>query len=201
MRNVSFTSLCVTPSSLCYQLLLAVSILITSVPCALASEPNETEASITDEDRDHWSFQPLTRPAVPDVEANDWTRTPIDQFILAKLAGRQLAPQPDADRVTLIRRLHFDLLGLPSSTEAVDAFVADQRLDAYERLVEQLLASHHYGEHWAQYWLDLARFAETDGFEHDKVREDAWKYRDWVIDALNADMPYCLLYTSPSPRD
>ncbi len=188
MRNVSFTSLCATLSILCYQLL-AVSIVITS-PCALASEPIETEAPITDEDRDHWSFQPLTRPAVPDVSANGWTNTAVDRFIYATLTAKQLAPQPEADCVALIRRLHFDLLGLPPSTEAVDAFVADQRPDAYERLVEQLLASHHYGEHWAQHWLDLARFAETDGFEHDKVREDAWKYRDWVIDALNADMPY-----------
>ncbi|MEO8495878.1 MAG: DUF1549 and DUF1553 domain-containing protein, partial [Planctomycetota bacterium] len=115
---------------------------------------------------------------------------PIDSFILAKLEAKQLAQQSQADRITLIRRLHFDLLGLPPSIEAVDAFVADQSPDAYERLVDQLLASPHYGEHWAQHWLDLARFAETDGFEFDSVRGDAWKYRDWVIDALNADMPY-----------
>ncbi|MEX0820381.1 MAG: DUF1549 and DUF1553 domain-containing protein, partial [Pirellulaceae bacterium] len=145
---------------------------------------------ITADDRDHWSFRPLARPAIPHVKANDWTISPIDHFIFAKLEAKQLALKGEADRVTLIRRIYFDLLGLPPSTEVVDAFVADRRPNAYERLVDRLLASHHYGEHWAQHWLDLARFAETDGFEHDKVREDAWKYRDWVIDAFNSDMPY-----------
>jgi hypothetical protein len=157
---------------------------------ALVAAEDINEESITDDDRDHWSFQALERPGLPFVRANDWARNSIDDFILEKLDAKQITPQAEADRVTLIRRLYFDLLGLPPSIEAVDAFVADQRVNAYEHLVEQLLASHHYGEHWAQHWLDLARFAETDGFEHDNVREDAWKYRDWVIDALNADMPY-----------
>ncbi len=156
--------------------------------CPLAADVNE--APITDDDRDHWSFKPLTRPAVPANGLSDREWNPIDSFILAKLEVKQLTLQPPADRVTLIRRLSFDLLGLPPSPEAVDSFLADQSPDAYERLVDQVLASPHYGEHWAQYWLDLARFAETDGFEHDKVRGDAWQYRDWVIDALNADMPY-----------
>lgn len=189
MRNVSFTSLYVDQCSLWFPSFVFLAAL-TFVPVAQANDLLESEAPITDEDRDHWSFHRLERPAVPDVEANDWLKTAADHFIFAKLAAKQLAPQSEADRITLIRRLHFDLLGLPPSIEVVDAFVADRRPDAYERLVEQLLASHHYGEHWAQRWLDLARFAETDGFEHDKVREDAWKYRDWVIDALNADMPY-----------
>ncbi len=155
-----------------------------------SNEKLETEAAITDNDRDHWSFRALERPGLPMIRANDWVRNSIDDFVLEKLDAKQITPQAEADRVTLIRRLYFDLLGLPPSLDAVDAFVADRRPDAYEHLVEQLLTSHHYGEHWAQHWLDLARFAETDGFEHDKVREDAWKYRDWVIDALNADMPY-----------
>ena len=160
------------------------------VPPSLRGDEPIAEAPITAEDREHWSFEPLTRPAVLVRGLSLRERNPIDDFILAKLEAKQLTPQPQADRITLIRRLHFDLLGLPPSTDAVDAFVADQSPDAYERLVDRLLASHHYGEHWAQHWLDLARFAETDGFEHDKVRDDAWKYRDWVIDALNADMPY-----------
>ncbi|MBC8351367.1 MAG: DUF1553 domain-containing protein [Planctomycetes bacterium] len=154
------------------------------------SEPNQIETPVSAEDRDHWSFRPLIRPTVPQLESDNWTKNSTDKFTLSILRAKQLAPQPPADRVTLIRRLYFDLLGLPPSPEAVDSFVADQSHDAYEHLVDQLLASHHFGEHWAQHWLDLARFAETDGFEHDKVRSDAWKYRDWVIDALNADMPY-----------
>ena len=148
------------------------------------------EAPITADDRDHWSFKPLVRSAVPSPQTRAWAGNSIDLFILERLDAKQLTPQSEADRVALIRRLFFDLLGLPPSIEAVDAFTSEQRPDAYERLVDRLLASHHYGEHWAQHWLDLARFAETDGFEHDKVREDAWKYRDWVIDALNADLPY-----------
>ena len=192
MKSVAFNtyraSLC-TPCTPWFPFF-ALLMLLTLVPAAGANDLLEAEAPITDEDRDHWSFQPLIRPTVPAVNSNEWLNNAIDRFIYERLAAKELLPQSEADRVVLIRRLHFDLLGLPPSIEAVDAFVADQRPDAYERLVDQLLASHHYGEHWAQHWLDLARFAETDGFEHDKVREDAWKYRDWVIDALNADMPY-----------
>lgn len=165
-------------------------VVICFATCSPAAAADVAEAPITAVDRDHWSFKPLARPAVPVGGHSLRERNPIDCFIQAKLEAKQLTPQPPADRVTLIRRLHFDLLGLPPSPESVDAFVADQSPNAYEGLVDQLLASHHYGEHWAQHWLDLARFAETDGFEHDKVRDEAWKYRDWVIDALNADMPY-----------
>ena len=157
---------------------------------AFGAEAIETEAPITDEDRDHWSFKSLERPAVSAGDFSSSEGNPIDSFVRRKLKSRELSAQPQADRVTLIRRLYFNLIGLPPTPAAVDAFVADQSPNAYERLVDQLLASHHYGEHWAQHWLDLARFAETDGFEHDKVRGDAWKYRDWVIDALNTDMPY-----------
>jgi hypothetical protein len=152
--------------------------------------PAVEEAPINSYDREHWSFRPLERPAIPEGCDREWARTPIDSFISAKLRGKQLVPQPAADRVTLIRRLYFDLIGLPPDPAQVESFVADPTDDAYERLVDELLGSPRYGERWAQFWLDVARFAETDGFEHDKVRKDAWRYRDWVIAALNADMAY-----------
>jgi len=148
------------------------------------------EAEITAVDREHWSFRPLRRPAIPQLDEDTWSRGAIDRFILAKLREKQLAPMPEADRTTLIRRLTFDLTGLPPEPDEVDAFLADRSPGAYERLVDRLLASPAYGQRWAQHWLDLAQFAETDGFEHDLVRPDAWKYRDWVIGALNADLPY-----------
>jgi hypothetical protein len=149
-----------------------------------------SESPITDADRDHWSFLPLVRPDVPAVNDVGWVENSIDRFILARLERKELTPQPQADRVTLIRRVTFDLTGLPTTPEEVAAFAADNSPDAYSRLVDRLLASHQYGERWAQHWLDLARFAETDGFEHDNVRPNAWRYRDWVIDALNHDLPY-----------
>ena len=157
---------------------------------SLAEDNGIEEAAITAADREHWSFRPLVRPSVPHVDDDSWAINPIDHFILARLQSKELAPQGSADRATLIRRLSFDLIGLPPTPQEIDAFVADSAPDAYQRVVDRLLASHHYGERWAQHWLDLARFAETDGFEHDKVRGQAWKYRDWVIDALNADVPY-----------
>ncbi|WP_232105526.1 DUF1549 and DUF1553 domain-containing protein [Gimesia panareensis] len=148
------------------------------------------ETPITEADREHWSFQPIQRPAIPEVKDSSWSRTHIDRFILAKLEAENLKPAADAERLTLIRRVYFDVIGLPPTPEEVDQFLEDKTEGAYERLVERLLSSSHYGERWAQHWLDLARFAETDGYEHDKIRPDAWKYRDWVIKALNADMPY-----------
>ena len=120
----------------------------------------------------------------------DWPHTAIDRFVLAALEARSLEPQPEADRRTLIRRVSFDLTGLPPTPQQMQAFLSDRRPDAYERLVERLLASPAYGQRWAQHWLDLARFAETDGYEHDKLRPDAWRYRDWLIAALNEDLPY-----------
>jgi Protein of unknown function (DUF1553)/Protein of unknown function (DUF1549) len=139
---------------------------------------------------DHWSFQPLQHPAPPVVQDAAWVRNEIDRFVLARLERAGLKPMPETDRAALIRRLAFDLTGLPPTSQEVDSFVNDTDPQAYEKLVDRLLASPVYGERWALYWLDLARFAESDGFEHDKVRTNAWQYRDWVIDALNADMPY-----------
>ena len=135
----------------------------------------------------HWSWQPLTRPALPAAFPDSH---PVDAFILDQLRPLGLDLAPEADRLTLIRRLTFNLTGLPPKPREIDAFLKDVSVDAYEKLVDRLLASTQYGEHWAQYWLDLARFAETDGFEHDKVRPNAWRYRDWVIKALNSDLPY-----------
>jgi hypothetical protein len=154
-----------------------------------AAPPEVTESPITAADREHWSFRLLARPGVPVVKDAAWCRNEIDRFVLAKLEAARLSPSPAADKLTLIRRVTYDLTGLPPTPAQVDEFVGDTAGDAYERLIDRLLASPAYGERWAQHWLDLARFAETDGFEHDYVRPNAWRYRDWVIDALNRDVP------------
>ena len=142
------------------------------------------------EDRAWWAFQPLRRPEVPAVEDGGWSRNPIDRFLFARLEAEGLAPAPEADRTALIRRLSFDLLGLPPSPEEVDAFVADDGPDAYEHLVDRLLDSPRYGERWARHWLDLVRYAESDGYNQDAYRPHAWRYRDYVVRSLNADKPY-----------
>ncbi len=138
---------------------------------------------------EHWSFVSPERSAVPQVKGKEWVRTPIDAFVLARLERETFPPSPAADRVTLLRRLSLDLIGLPPTPEEIDAFVADKSADAYEKQVERLLASPHYGERWGRHWLDAARYADSDGFEKDKPRE-AWFYRDWVINAFNRDLPY-----------
>lgn len=166
---------------------LAVELALTAA-CGAAEFP--PEEPIVELDRRHWSFEPLIRPAVPGASKHGWCRTPVDRFILARLEREGLQPLPQADRFTLLRRVTFDLTGLPPTVAEIDAFVADAEPGAYERVVDRLLASPAYGERWAQHWLDLVRFAETDGFELDHVRPQAWRYRDWVIDALNADLPY-----------
>jgi cytochrome c553 len=145
---------------------------------------------------DHWAWQPVTRPAVPPPPPSEpgrdaWpARNEIDRFLRKKLTEKGLAPAAEADRRTLIRRLSFDLLGLPPTPEDVAGFIADKSPDAYERLVDRLLGSPHYGERWARHWLDIAHYADTHGFERDQLRPNAWRYRDWVIDALNGDLPY-----------
>jgi hypothetical protein len=138
---------------------------------------------------DHWSFQPPRRPKLPAVKNPQWTRNPIDHFILARLEKAGLKPSREADRTTLIRRLSLDLTGLPPTLPEVDAFLADTRPDAYERLVDRLLASPRYGECWGRHWLDRARYADTNGYEKDRERS-IWLYRDWVIRAMNRDMPF-----------
>ena len=138
---------------------------------------------------DHRWFQPPHRPPLPQVRDRSWPRGAIDQFILATLESAGRTPSPPADRAQLIRRLMLDLTGLPPTPEETEAFLSDRRTDAYERLVDQVLASPRYGEQMAQAWLDLARYADSNGYERDHDRE-IWVYRDWVIEAFNQDLPY-----------
>ncbi len=138
---------------------------------------------------EHWAFIAPARPAVPAVNDPQWIRNPIDAFVLARLQREGLRPAPAADRVTLLRRLSLDLIGLPPTIAEVDAFLADRSPEAYEKQVERLLASPHYGERWGRHWLDAARYADSDGYEKDKARQ-VWAYRDWVVNALNRDLPY-----------
>lgn len=149
-----------------------------------------TEAAVAD--FDWWSLKPLVRPEVPTVERreNEVIRTPIDAFVYAKLAEKGLRAADEADRPTLIRRLYFDLIGLPPTPDEVLAFAKDQRDDAYEKLVDRLLSSKHYGERWARHWLDVVHYADTHGYDKDKLRPNAWPYRDYVIRSLNEDKPY-----------
>jgi len=137
----------------------------------------------------HWAFVPSMRPAVPDVAKPGWARNPIDRFILARLEHGGLAPSPEGDRATCLRRASLDLIGLPPSPEEVARFLADQSAGAFERMVEVLLASPHFGERWARPWLDQARYADSNGYNIDAPRS-IWKYRDWVIAAYNADLPF-----------
>ena len=135
--------------------------------------------------RDWWSLQPVVRPTVPQLGKH-----PVDAFILAKLAEESMRSAVRADRRTLVRRAYFDLIGLPPTPKQVEQFIRDPTPDAWPRLIDRLLASPQYGEHWARHWLDLVRFAETDGYERDKLKPSIWRYRDWVINAFNSDMPY-----------
>ncbi len=137
----------------------------------------------------HWAYLAPVRPAVPTVKTKAWVRNPVDNFILAKLEQENLTPAPEADKITLLRRLKLDLIGLPPTPAEVDAFLKNTSPRAYEKQVERLLASAHYGEKWGRHWLDAARYADSDGFEKDKPRA-VWFYRDWVINALNRDLPY-----------
>ncbi|HEY7315560.1 MAG TPA: DUF1549 domain-containing protein, partial [Gemmataceae bacterium] len=140
--------------------------------------------------RDWWSLQPIRRPALPAVSRPAWVRTPLDAFILAGLDKQGLAPAPEADRRTYIRRVTLDLTGLLPTPEEIDAFVNDTSAEAHEKLVDRLLASPAYGERWARHWLDVVRFAESHGYEMNTLRPSAWPYRDYVIRAFNTDVPY-----------
>jgi mono/diheme cytochrome c family protein len=137
-----------------------------------------------------WSLQPLVRPEVPRVKEPAWVRTPVDAFVRRRLEDAGLAPSPEADRRTLIRRLCFDLHGLPPTPGEVAAFLDDDAPDAYERLVDRLLASPRHGERWGRHWLDVVHYGDTHGYDKDKRRDNAWPYRDYVIGALNEDRPY-----------
>ncbi len=137
----------------------------------------------------HWAFKAPKRPPLPTPRDPTWVRNPIDAFVLARLERDSIRPSPEADREVILRRVCLDLIGLPPTVAELDAFLADNRPDAYERQVDRLLASPHYGERWARRWLDRARYADTNGYEKDRERS-IWPYRDWVIDALNRDMPF-----------
>ncbi|MEX0702732.1 MAG: PSD1 and planctomycete cytochrome C domain-containing protein [Planctomycetales bacterium] len=154
-----------------------------------AGAPTPAEEVATARNSDHWSFQPVRRPAPPAVRTAQWVRNDIDRFILARLEAANIEPSPAADRATLIRRVSFDLRGLPPTIAELDEFLADDRPDAYERMIDRLLASPHYGERWGRHWLDLARYGDSNGFTIDSARQ-MWKYRDWVIDAINRDLPF-----------
>jgi hypothetical protein len=153
---------------------------------ALATAVLCVAADYSAAERRHWAFQKRSNPAVPESDSPN----PIDAFIKARLAKEGLALSPPADKIRLIRRVHLDLTGLPPTPADIDAFLADKSSDAWAKVVDRLLASPRYGEHWAQHWLDVVRFAETDGFEYDTHRLDAWRYRDYVIRSFNQDKPY-----------
>jgi Protein of unknown function (DUF1553)/Protein of unknown function (DUF1549) len=166
-------------------------LLLTSTTPALGGDDSKIAVKpISAEARAHWSFVPPKRVEPPAVKEAGWIRNVIDSFVLARLEAEDLKHAPEADRPTLLRRLSFELISLPPTPEEVAAYEADRSPDAYEKQVDRLLASPHYGERQAQHWLDLARYADTDGFEFDEARPDAWRYRDWVVNSFNADMPY-----------
>src|SRR5215467_8368081 len=146
--------------------------------------------TFTPRQRQFWSFQRVQPQTPPPVKEARWVRTPIDRFIQAKLEAKGLHPNPPADKVTLLRRASFDLIGLPPTPEEVAAFVADKSPQAFEKVVDRLLASPQYGERWGRHWLDLARYAESEGFKADETRPNAWRYRDYVIASFNKDKPY-----------
>ncbi len=164
-----------------------------------AAAPDRSTASpgasiapdVTERARSFWSFRPIGDPEPPSVRDAAWPTSPIDRFILARLEAVGLSPSPTADKVTLIRRVMFDLIGLPPTPEEIAAFVRDDSPDAYERLVDRLLASPHYGERWGRYWLDIARYGEDQAHSFQpRLYPHGFRYRDWVVGAFNRDMPY-----------
>ena len=153
----------------------------------------EHGSKITAEARQYWAYQPVKKSAVPTVRNGAWIKNPIDAFLLAKLEAKELAPTKPAEPIALIRRLYYDLTGLPPKPEEIDAFLKEStanRLAAYEALIDRLLASPHYGEKWGRHWLDLVRYAETNGYERDGPKPFVWRYRDYVIKSFNDDKPY-----------
>ena len=171
----------------------------TDLKQAVEESDNKTERPdlykgrpISDEERNYWAFRGPVRASVPVVKNLTWVKNPLDAFVLARLEVKGLQPSPPADRRTLLRRVTFDLTGLPPTPEEFKAFLNDKSADAYEQVVKRLLASPRYGERWAQHWLDVVRFGETNGYELDAEREQAWRYRDYVIRSLNQDKPYDL---------
>jgi len=148
------------------------------------------DSFLTPAKKDHWAWRKPVRPPIPNVKLKTWPQNPIDTFVLARLESVGLMPAPKATRAQFLRRVTFDLVGLPPTPSEIDAFLRDDAPDAHAKVIDRLLASPHYGERWGRHWLDLARFAETNGFEHDEIRPDAWRYRDYVIKTFNANKPY-----------
>ena len=168
---------------LCLSLILAI--------VGVASAANDYP--IPEAKKNHWAWKGPVRPALPTVKNQSWIQNPIDQFILAKLEAVGLQPAPVATREQLIRRVTFDLIGLPPTPSEIDAFLEESRAKpqaAWEKLIDRLLASPHYGERWGRHWLDLARYADSNGYEYDEARPNAWRYRDYVVQAFNSDKPY-----------
>lgn len=161
-------------------------LLFGSIACAQAQEAPYLDPKAAD----HWSYQPVKRPSLPKNIPAEWRANPIDSFVFANLKNAGLKPAPALDRAALYRRLHYVVTGLPPTPESVATFAADKSSNAYEKAVDELLARPQFGERWARHWLDLVRFAETNSFENDRPKPGAWRYRDWVIKALNEDMPY-----------
>jgi len=157
---------------------------------AICGERTLAKEQFYAEVRAYWAFQKVKRPNPPSVKQTGWVRNPIDVFVLAELEAKGIPPKPPADKVTLLRRAYLDVIGLPPTPKQVDAFLADKSPQAFETVVDQLLASPHYGERWARHWLDLARYAESEGFKEDETRPNIWRYRDYVIQSFNSDKPY-----------
>jgi mono/diheme cytochrome c family protein len=152
--------------------------------------PKRPAFEVTAKDREYWAFQPIRRPPTPDIKQREGVKNPIDAFVLAELEAKRLAPNRAANKRELIRRVYFDLIGLPPTPEAIDSFVADRSPQAYEKLIDHLLSLPQYGERWGRHWLDVVRFGQTNGYERDDEKPLAWRYRDYVIKAFNEDKPY-----------
>lgn len=165
-------------------------LIVAALASSLVADEPYGKFQFAESDLQHWAFRPLTRPALPAVRDAAWASNPVDVFVLAELEGAELQPAPLADRPTLLRRLYLDLIGLPPTPDEQVRFLADSLPDAYERLVDDLLARPEYGERWARHWLDVVRYAESNGYERDGAKPNVWRYRDWVIRAFNEDMPY-----------
>ena len=159
-------------------------VILVAMACCVPS------AELCRAEQPHWAFRPIAKPEVPDVARPGQVLNGIDRFILKRLAVENVRPAPPADPATLLRRIHLDLTGLPPQPGLVKSFLADPTREAYREIVRRLLASSHYGERWGRFWLDMARYGDSNGYESDGIRPHAWRYRQWVIEALNRDLPF-----------
>jgi len=155
-----------------------------------APYPITTVTTQRTRDPNHWAFQPPVAPPVPAVTNSDWPQSPLDHFILAKLEAAGLTPAAPADKPTLIRRVTFDLIGLPPTPDEIEAFLADESPAAFARVIDRLLSSPRYGERWGRHWLDVARYADSNGFDENVAHGNAWRYRDYVVASFNRDKPF-----------